>query len=1021
LASLPNGGDGVAIFDGAHHNTVGGTTAAERNVIAYNGGSGVLISGNGTTGNTVSGNWIGFGLGSVRQAYPVDQAVSPAYTTDCTMFVASLTTGVHKTTDCGATWLERNSGLSEARLLQIEIPPDATNASVAYVLAENGYLFSTSNSGASWSLSSTVLEQIDRQNLVLSTGFSADQTMYAAARNWSWDTLGGGPGIFKSTDAGVTWTRQVTGMSDPHVWKVIASPDAALKSTLLALTNSGIEKTTDAGVTWSSIPSPDSSLIDLAFSPAYAIDQTFFASANSGRIYRSTNGGVSWTGFDALRWDPRFLAVSPDYSNDHEVYHGGGWNDTVYRSTDSGATWTQASTGLPGWLHDAGSGIVFSPAFASDGTLWVVSVSGMARSTNRGATWEVMRSLHSPGNTQGIVIRDGAEQNTIGPDNVIGNNGNGVVLESNVGYNVITGNLVGTDTTGTAAQANVQDGLSISGHHNTIGGSNGGNLVSGNLIDGIRLAGDQATANIVAGNTIGTTLDGAAALGNRGAGVSIHSGAFLNLVGGMTADERNLISGNGYGVGLWDTTTMSNTVSGNYIGTNRTGTAALGNGRGIDIHGGAHHNAIGGTTAGERNLISGNNERGVSIDNNDTMSNTVSGNYIGVDATGLQALPNRQEGVTIGDQASYNRIGGPTPAERNVISANGIDCPWCDGIFLSDDAHHNTVEGNYIGTDASGTAALGNSSQGVDLYNRASDNLIRGNLIAGNRENGVTIWNSARRNLVEGNLIGTDASGSQPLPNGTSSEKVDDSANLVATLASRGLSCSPPERYPPNLVAPGTEPAEPRTVSPFCTRVSSNASQALAVEANDQKQESAVQPSDQKELRSNGDGGIYIAWDASDNTVGPNNTIAFNAGHGVQVQGNDAVRNRITHNSIFHNDGAGIALTDGGNSSLAAPRVTAVNLAAGTASGAACANCTVEVFSDDDEEGRTYEGSTTASAGGQWAFNAGHALIGPKVAATATDAAGNTSAFSPPFNLLVFDLHVPNTLQALDRLGIAYT
>ncbi|MBK6433695.1 right-handed parallel beta-helix repeat-containing protein, partial [Candidatus Amarolinea dominans] len=139
---------------------------------------------------------------------------------------------------------------------------------------------------------------------------------------------------------------------------------------------------------------------------------------------------------------------------------------------------------------------------------------------------------------------------------------------------------------------------------------------------------------------------------------------------------------------------------------------------------------------------------------------------------------------------------------------------------------------------------------------------------------------------------------------------MDDSANLVATLASRGLSCSPPERYPPNLVAPGTEPAEPRTVSPFCTRVSSNASQALAVEANDQKQESAVQPSDQKELRSNGDGGIYIAWDASDNTVGPNNTIAFNAGHGVQVQGNDAVRNRITHNSIFHNDGAGIALTD---------------------------------------------------------------------------------------------------------------
>jgi parallel beta-helix repeat protein len=138
-------------------------------------------------------------------------------------------------------------------------------------------------------------------------------------------------------------------------------------------------------------------------------------------------------------------------------------------------------------------------------------------------------------------------------------------------------------------------------------------------------------------------------------------------------------------------------------------------------------------------------------------------------------------------------------------------------------------------------------------------------------------------------------------------------------------------------------------------------------------------------------GAVWIQDGAQGNTIGPGNLIAFN-GLGVWVLGSDTRDNTITRNRIHSNAGQGIWLFDGGNGELAAPAITTVS--ATQVSGTACPNCTVEVFSDAEDEGAIYEGTTTADASGNWTLAKPGGLSGPYVTATATDGDGNTSQFS---------------------------
>jgi len=290
---------------------------------------------------------------------------------------------------------------------------------------------------------------------------------------------------------------------------------------------------------------------------------------------------------------------------------------------------------------------------------------------------------------------------------------------------------------------------------NVIGGPAPGeaNIISAND-DGIVMGGAGADNNLVKGNLIGVDASGTGPLSNHN-GVHILAEARGNVIGGSDPGDRNIISGN-EGVGI-TIRGSANIVQGNYIGTDVSGTTAIPNGmEGIWIAPGAQDNIIGGSTAQERNVISGNSLFGLSISGPGITGNVVKGNYIGVDAGGSVALPNRHSlDITAGPQ--NNIIGGSAPGEGNVISAR------VTGVLIrGPDTSGNIIIGNHIGTDASGSELVPNST-GIWILKGAHHNTIggtgsgEGNVIAGNRVFGVevegpdTVGNAIRGNSIYAN------------------------------------------------------------------------------------------------------------------------------------------------------------------------------------------------------------------------------------------------------------------------------
>ncbi|OWK39974.1 beta strand repeat-containing protein [Fimbriiglobus ruber] len=420
----------------------------------------------------------------------------------------------------------------------------------------------------------------------------------------------------------------------------------------------------------------------------------------------------------------------------------------------------------------------------------------------------------------GVFIGGGASNNVIGTDgngtndaaerNVIsGNAGSGVYI-TDVGTknNIIAGNLIGTNAAGTAVVKNNLIGVwVISGASGTRIGTDGngisddkeGNVISGNGAQGVAVEGVGSDGTMIAGNFIGTN-SASAALGNGSQGIALRYGPANTRIGtdgsndAFNASERNVISGNAdIGVLIqtpnWTgaipaTPTTGTAVAGNYIGTNVAGTTALANGQaGIQIASGATNTRIGTDGNGikddtEVNVVSGNNSDGVQIIGTGTTGVVVAGNFLGTNAAGTAAIANAFAGVALFGGAAGNRIGtdGSSDAfntnERNIISGNASN-----GVYISG-ANNNVVAGNYIGTNAAGTAAVANKVVGIDVGGGAVGNRIgtdgsndtfnatEANVISGNTDEGVVVEGSGTdKTVVAGNYIGLNAAGTTALAN----------------------------------------------------------------------------------------------------------------------------------------------------------------------------------------------------------------------------------------------------------------
>ena len=351
--------------------------------------------------------------------------------------------------------------------------------------------------------------------------------------------------------------------------------------------------------------------------------------------------------------------------------------------------------------------------------------------------------------------------------------------------NRVAGNYIGL-TLANAVDAN-ENGILIQGDNNIIGTDGDGvidsaeaNIISGNAASGVYIQGGSSspkpTGNRVAGNIIGLNVAGTAAIANGTDGVYLALTGANNIIGtngdGSSGDsaERNIISGNGSNGVYIDSFSNSNRVAGNYIGTNKAGTAAVPNTRnGVLLYHsdfctiGTNGDGISDTQ--ERNLISGNGFSGVQIYWAD--DNVVAGNWIGLSGE-IQPLGNNDHGINL-DVGDNTRIGTNADGlsdvqERNVISGNaenGINHSCKIGVITG-----SVVAGNYIGTNPDGDLPLPNGHDGIFIFNCGQLNTIGGssaasrNVISGNTGNGIHL-DSSSSILMQNNWIGkgTDPSG----------------------------------------------------------------------------------------------------------------------------------------------------------------------------------------------------------------------------------------------------------------------
>ncbi len=549
----------------------------------------------------------------------------------------------------------------------------------------------------------------------------------------------------------------------------------------------------------------------------------------------------------------------------------------------------------------AGVGIVFSDA----GNV----VQGNYIGTNAAGT---ARLSISGGNFGDGVLLLSSGEKVIG--NLISGNGyfpippfpggNGVVIAGS--QNLVQGNKIGTDYTGSQAVKNKRDGILVfvvlGPGGNIVGGTapGSGNLISGNGANGIHLTGPASFGNLILGNDIGTDAGGHTAIANYLNGILIDNTSGYTI-GGPAAGAGNLISGNGGGLvaGQMDGVQITGrpssgiVLAGNQIGTDVTGTVEVANqGNGVDILYGAHNNLV-----GSGNLISGNKGDGVRI--NAANDNVISGNLIGTDVTGTVAVANQGNGVNIFySTAANNTVGGSMSGAGNLISGNVQD-----GVRISLEANANKVLGNLIGTNVNGVLPLRNAN-GVDIRQAANNNTIGGgNVISGNNQSGIVITGSATNfNRVQGNFIGTDKSGLAFLPNLGDGVDVNQGAAHNQIGGTGGVTGGGAGNLISGNLGDGVRITNGAGFNVLDGNlIGTNVSAAHAPLPNFGH-------------------GVFVAFGAHDNTIGgtatPGNVIAFNRKAGVAVGFNPsdftAVHNIILSNSIYANRGLGIDLADNG-------------------------------------------------------------------------------------------------------------
>jgi len=585
----------------------------------------------------------------------------------------------------------------------------------------------------------------------------------------------------------------------------------------------------------------------------------------------------------------------------------------------------------------------------------------------------------------------------------------------------------------------------------TIDGSDAGVILDGQRITEPDVWGLEIISN-------GNTIRGLQIVNFSGIGIIVVGGAQHNTIGGDRTigsgplGQGNLCSGNNGGICLWDEGTSYNTITGNLIGTDVTGTEPFGNIDGMFLSDGASHN-----TVGPDNVIAYNRENAIVIQGSDSVGNRMTQNSIHDNAWGgIQLLEGGNDELPPPLIASFDWVAGVVTGTAcpngtiEIFSDSGNQGEHSVGQVLADEAGAFWFVSESPFTEqhltATVTSPAGDTSPFSLAISCALPTAAREFIVTSTADAGTGTLRWALEIAKSGDIITFDPSVFPPddpttiyvthvLPSLTQGNLTIDASNADAILDGGNLR----ESYAWGLevISNGNNIYGLQVINfPGFGIQIVGGSQYNTIGGD---RSIGIGPLGQGNLCSGNNGGIllcdegtshntvtgnfigtdvtgvepfgnvdgvFVVGGASHNTIGPSNIIAYNHERAIGVQGSESIANRITGNSIHHNSWGGILLLEGGNGELPPPLITSFNVILGKLTGTACPGCTVELFSEEtawedcdgvrrlSAEGRIFEGSTKSTHAGTFSFDKGTPFVYPHLTATATDTDGNTSEFS---------------------------
>ncbi|MEJ5306549.1 MAG: T9SS type A sorting domain-containing protein [Ignavibacteria bacterium] len=244
--------------------------------------------------------------------------ITGLHVSNSSIYVSTDSNGVYFSSDGGSSWVQRNSGLTNLRVLSLT----KKNNTLAIGTRGAGVFIST-NDGISWSVSTTGMTLPYIYALLITT-----PNNYILAGS-------GGYGGYISTNNGSVWSSNLT-----TTW-IVSHYFETPAGYYLCTAGPVLFKSTNEGLSWNQIRSASTNLIAIATTPRQPSGFNIFVSSLDG-IFRSTNDGASWTevnsGLD-YRW---VTALVNSGINLFAGSNGGG----VYLSTNNGTNWSKINTGL---------------------------------------------------------------------------------------------------------------------------------------------------------------------------------------------------------------------------------------------------------------------------------------------------------------------------------------------------------------------------------------------------------------------------------------------------------------------------------------------------------------------------------------------------------------------------------------------------------------------------------------------------------------------------------------------------